>query len=339
MTVNENPWKDLNTPEPIGFSARRIAGVGSTQWGLYWAVDRQRHYMLIMTHEVGIRSQHRWPNLRGLRIERQPDEDGHRELLVFRLEEAQHLDIFYRFCADIADALGAAETGQEALDISIMRTWRWHRLLKVRRDGRLTVEEQKGLIGELSFLEQYVMPEIGSGQGVRSWGGPLGAQRDFEIGTTGVECKAYPPLASALRISSADQLDSTHQAPVFLYAIEIAESRGKVAGAITVTDAVDQVKKLIEGDDMTVHEDFEERLWAIGYNHEDDYIDQRWIIGNTSFYKVVAGFPRITPAMLPVGVMRVRYRIALAQCEEFRVDVTAVTNSFFGVDDDDTRIR
>ncbi len=317
----------------------RIAGVGSTQWGLYWAVDRRRHYLLIVTHELGLRSQHRWPTLRGLRIERQPDEEGHRELLVLRLAEVQYRDIFHRFCIDIVDAVRAAETGQEALDTCIMRTWRWHRLLKGGRDGRLTVEEQKGLIGELAFLEQHVVPVIGVGQGVRSWVGPLGAQRDFEIGITGVECKAHAPLASTLRIASADQLDSTHATPIFLHVIEIAEDRGDVAGAVTVTDVVDRFRQLIEASDMAVRGDFEERLWAVGYDCEDDYTDRRWVIGNTSFYGVVAGFPRITPRMLPAGVTQVGYRVALAECEEFRVDAAAVANSLSGDGGDDTRVR
>lgn len=295
--------------------------------------------MLIATHEVGLRSQHRWPTLRGLRIERQPDEEGRRELLVFRLAEVQNRDIFYRFCIDIVDAVGAAESGQEVLDTCIMRTWRWHRLLKGGRDGRLTGEEQKGLIGELAFLEQHAAPAIGVGKGVRSWAGPLGAQRDFEIGTTGVECKAHAPMASTLRIASADQLDSTHATPLFLHVIEIAEDRGDVAGAVTVTEVVDRVRLLIEASDMGVRGDFEERLWAVGYDREDDYTDRRWVIGTTSFFEVAAGFPRVTPRMLPAGVTQVCYRVALAQCEEFRVDAATVANSLSGDGDDDTRVR
>ena len=335
MDVSDHPWRNLSAPAgPTAFSARRIAGVGSTQWGLYWAVDRRRRCLLIVTHEEGLRSQHRWPMLRGLHIERQADAEGHRELLVFRLTEVENRDIFHRFCIDIVDTVGMARSGQEALDICIMRTWRWHRLLKGGRDGRLTVEEQKGLIGELVFLEQYVVPTIGVGQGVRSWVGPLGANRDFQIGIVEVECKARAPLASALRIASADQLDSTPETPIFLHVIEIARARGEVAGAVSVTDVVDRVRHLIEAGDVAVHGDFEERLWAVGYDRSDDYSDRRWVIGNSSFFGVVSGFPRVTPKMLPAGVTQVRYHVTLAQCEEFRADEAAVISILSGDDDD-----
>ena len=340
-TMSEYPWQDLTAPpaETIGFSARRISGVGSTQWGLYWAVDGQGQYLLVVAHRVGLRSQHRRPMLRGLSIEKLPDDDGHKEFLVFRLTEIEHRDIFYRFCSDIVDAVRIAESGQAALDICIMRTWRWHRLLKGGRDGRLTDEEQKGLIGELVLLQQHVASTIGVREGVRSWVGPLGAHKDFEIGTVLVESKARAPLASTLRIASAEQLDSTPATSLFLYVIEIAEALAEVAGAVTVTDIVDRVRKLIVANDLAVQEEFEERLWAVGYDREDDYSDRRWIIGNTSFFEIVDGFPRVTERMLPVGITQVSYRIELAQCEKFRVEAAAVASSISSDSDDHRRVR
>lgn len=336
MTASSDPWRNLATPaDASGFSARRIAGVGSEQWGVYWAVDRRRQYLLIMTHGAGLRSQHRSPTLRGLRIESRPDEEGHREFLVFRLTEVEHRDIFYRFCSDIVDAVEIAESVQEALDICIMRTWRWHRLLKGGRDGRLTAEEQKGLIGELILLQRHVMSAIGVGNGVRSWVGPLGARRDFEMGSIGVESKACAPLATTLRVASAEQLDSTRTTPLFLHVIEIAEVPGEIAGAVTITDVVERVQELIEARDVAAAAGFEERLWAVGYDSADDYSDRRWVVGSTSFFRVGEGFPRVTPRMLPAGVTDVRYRVSLAQCEEFRVETATVVNSISGDGNED----
>ena len=220
-----------------------------------------------------------------------------------------------------------------------MRTWRWHRLLKGGRDGRLTAEEQKGLIGELIFLGQYVVPTIGVGQGVRSWVGPLGAKRDFEIGIVAVECKAHAPLASTLRITSADQLDSTRESPLFLHVIEIAEARSQVAEAVTVTDVVDGVLQQIEAADVAVQGEFEERLWAVGYDNADDYTHRQWVIGDGSLFRVVDKFPRITPQILPAGVTQVCYCVALSLCERFRVEPAVVVQSILKDRNDHTRVR
>ena len=333
--VTDNPWKDLVAPDTTkGFSARRIAGVGSTRWGLYWAVDWHRHCLLVLIHPEGLRSQHRWPTPSGLRIERQVGEPG-QEFLVFRLTNSDHRDIFYRFCADLVDAVHAARTDKEALDVCIMRTWRWHRLLKGGRDGRLTAEEQKGLIGELAVLGELVMPAIGMVQGVAAWAGPLGASRDFEIGTVGIESKACVPLASTIRVTSAEQLESDETHALFLHVTEIAVAVEGTAGALTVTEMVKRAREFIGSQDTSALGEFEERLMAVGYTDADDYADHLWLIGNAAIFEVVEGFPRIVPPMVPSGVSDVRYQINLTECEPFRIEAADVSAAISGSHHDD----
>ncbi len=333
--VNENPWRDLGVPDATaGLSARRIADVGGTRWGLYWAVDWRRQCLLVLIHSEGLTSQHRWPTLRGLRIERQAASLG-QEFLVFRLTDAEHRDIFYRFCTDLIGAAGTARSEQEAVDVCIMRTWRWHRLLKRGRDGRLTAEEQKGMIGELTVLMELLEPAIGSSQAVAAWVGPLGASRDFETGAAGIESKACAPLSSRVRISSADQLGSDEAHVLFLHVTEVAAAVDGSSAALTVTQVVQRVREFVESRDTSALGEFEERLMAVGYSDADDYSDQLWLIGDTAIFAVVDGFPRIVPSMLPSGVSDVRYQVALAECEPFRVKVADLSAAISGVSNDD----
>lgn len=333
--VNANPWRDLGIPDgTAGLSARRIADVGGTRWGLYWAVDWRRQCLLVLVHSEGLTSQHRWPTLRGLRIERQAASRG-QEFLVFRLTDAEHRDIFYRFCTDLVGAAGAARSEQEAVDVCIMRTWRWHRLLKRGRDGRLTAEEQKGVIGELTVLMELLMPAIGVSQAVVAWVGPLGAARDFETGAASIESKACAPLSSKVRISSADQLGSDQAHALFLHVTEVAAAVDGSPAALTVTQVVERVREFVESQDTSALGEFEERLMAVGYSDADDYSDQLWLIGDVAIFAVVDGFPRIVPPMLPSGVSDVRYQVALAECEPFRVKVADLSATISGVFNDD----
>ena len=323
----ENPWRDLTVPDAAaGLSALRIAGVGDTRWGLYWAVDWRRQCLLVLVHSEGLTSQHRWPKLRGLRIERQAAPQA-QEFLVFRLTDAEHRDIFYRFCTDLVAAAGAVRSEQEAVDICIMRTWRWHRLLKRGRDGRLTEEEQKGMIGELTVLMELVMPAIGVTQGIAAWVGPLGASRDFEIGTVGIESKACAPLAPKVRIASADQLGSDDAHALFLHVTEVAAAVVGSSNALTVTQVVEGAREFIESQDTSALGDFEERLAATGYDDTDDYVDQLWLIGDAAIFAVLEGFPRIVPPMVPSGVSDVRYQINLAACEPFRIEAADLSSA------------
>lgn len=332
---NENPWRDLGVPDAAaGLSARRIADVGGARWGLYWAVDWRRDCLLVLIHSEGLTSQHRWPTLRGLRVEREGAEDG-QEFLVFRLTDAEHRDIFYRFCADLVSAARAARSEQEAVDVCIMRTWRWHRLLKRGRDGLLTGEEQKGLIGELTILMERVMPTIGVGQGIAAWVGPLGATRDFEIGPVGIESKACAPLASSVRIASAHQLASDEAHALFLHVTEVAPGLGNSSGVLTLRQVVERARAFIESHDTSVLGEFDQRLMAAGYDADDDYDDQPWLIGDAAVFMVAEGFPRIVPPMLPSGVSDVRYQITLAECEPFRVAVSDLSATILVRSNDD----
>ena len=331
----ENPWRDLTVPDAAaGLSALRIADVGDIRWGLYWAVDWRRQCLLVLVHSEGLTSQHRWPTLRGLRIERQAASQG-QEFLVFRLTDAEHRDIFYRFCTDLVAAAGAARSEQEAVDVCIMRTWRWHRLLKRGRDGRLTEEEQKGIIGELTVLMELVMPAIGVTQGIAAWVGPLGAPRDFEIGTVGIESKACAPLAPKVRIASADQLGSDDAHALFLHVTEIAAAVASSSNALTVTQVVDRAREFIESQDTSALGDFEERLAATGYDDTDDYADQLWLVGDATAFAVLEGFPRIVPPMVPSGVSDVRYQINMAECEPFRIEGADLSSAISGTYSDD----
>ena len=326
----ENPWRDLTVPDAAaGLSARRITDVGDAHWGLYWAVDWRRQCLLVLVHSEGLTSQHRWPKLRGLRLERQIASRG-QEFLVFRLTDTEHRDIFYRFCADLVGAARAARSEQEAADVCIMRTWRWHRLLNRGRDGRLTAEEQKGLIGELTVLMELVVPVLGVTDGMAAWVGPLGATWDFETGAVGIESKACAPLARKIRIASADQLGSDETHALFLHVTEISAAPDSSSRAVTVTQVVERAREFIESQDTAALGEFEERIMATGYDDYDDYTDQRWLIGDTTVFAVVDGFPRIIPPMVPPGVSDVRYQIKLAECEPFRIKCAVLSAAISG---------
>lgn len=238
---------------------------------------------------------------------------------MLRLTAGEHRDLFYRLCDDIVQATRVAESGEEALERVVVRTWRWHRLLRGGRDGRLSREEQKGLIGELLVLEGHLLPTVGASDAVQSWVGPLEEARDFTIGLVGVEAKARAPLARTVRISSPEQLDSTDTARLFLHVTDIAEATEDSDSACTVTDVVRRTRDAIMDRDMSAVGDFEDRVLTVGFDWADDYSDCPWTIAGASLYEVLDGFPRVTPGVVPAGVSDVRYGLVLAQCDDFRV--------------------
>ena len=332
--TSEDPWEGIAVlPEASQISALRIPDAGSTEWGLYWAVDAQRHCLLILQRGSGRRQSQRLPRLRGLSVEASPIEDGSGERVIIRLTDGEQREVFHRFCVDVVEATRVAKSADEAIERFLARTWRWHRLLRSGRDGRLSEDEQKGLIGELRVIEGCLLEVIEARDAVEGWTGPLGAPKDFELGLVGIEAKARSPQRAEVRISSVDQLDSAGVARLFLSVIEVGAAFDDSATAVTVTDVAMRVRNRIAALDMSASIVFDERLAATGFDWEDDYSDTHWSIGDEVVYEVGDGFPRLTPSMVPAAVDDVRYTISMAGCEGFRVRQAALAEAILGDDD------
>ena len=326
----DDPWKGIDSPtDDARISARRIPGAGSHTWGLYWAMDSQGHCLLILQHRAENHHARRLPRLRGLLVETLPTEDGSGERLIIRLTDGEQRELFHRFCMDVVDATRPSRSGTEAVERFLVRTWRWHHLLRGGSDGRLSQEEQKGLMGELCVLEHRLLPVIGAVDAVQAWKGPIGAPKDFQVGWTGIEAKTRSPHVPTVRISSAEQLDTTGTTRLFLYVMEVSAAPGEPA-SVTITDVASRVHGTIATLDMSAAIQFEERLSATGFDWNDDYSDNPLSIGDASLYEVLKGFPCITPSLYVPGVGDVHYSITLSRCESFLVDMTVLTQAISG---------
>ena len=292
-------------------------------------MDSQRHCLLILQYRSERRRSRRLPKLRGLRIEVFPTKDRSVERLIIRLTDGEQREVFHRFCLDIVDSTRPSRSETEAVERFLIRTWRWHRLLRGGSDGRLSQEEQKGLVGELCVLERPLIPVIGPVEAVQAWTGPIGAPKDFQAGWIGIEAKTCSPHAPAVRISSAEQLDTAGTTRLFLHVAEVSATSGD-SGSVTVTEVASRVRDNIAALDASASIQFEERLSAAGFDWNDDYSDNPLLIGNVSLYEVLEEFPRITPSMFQAGVEDVRYVIALSRCEGFRVDMRVLTQALSG---------
>ena len=318
---SSDPWKGIDPPDSLTNVSAIRADV-SLPWNVFWAVDTDRNCLLMLQYHRETSIPSRLPRLRGLKVETRSPDAGQCDLLVIRLLDREQREIFHRLCLDIIEATRVATTEEEAIHRFLARTWRWHRLLMGGRDGRLSDDEQKGLIGELRLLNTHLFSTVGVASAVRCWIGPLGAPKDFEIGRICVEVKARRGTAIPhVAISSEHQLDSNGADVLFLYIVEVTAAAEDAGVGVTITEMVEEVRSIIAKRDPAAVDLFEERLAAVGFDWADDYSDKRWLRGHEYMYEVRDGFPRITPPTFPRGVSNVRYMISLPDCDPFRADI------------------
>jgi hypothetical protein len=300
----DNPWDGLVAG---GIDARRVSPNGPHDF--FWVLSANSEPGLLLRLAPETAEIRPLPRMRNLDVAYR-DVAG-RHSLVLLLKDGEQRELFGSLCHDIVRAGEAASDNCDALNRAIRRTMRWHHLLRGGRPGQLSLEEQRGLLGELRFLA-HLIDLVGPRAAIEAWKGPLGSSKDFELDGCLVEVKARRGAAKPyVQISSEDQLADVNGCRIFLVV-------GSVDGVVkpngkTLTDHVTELDRIFSVADPDACLLWEEAIAASGFDFDDDYSDRRWVIGNSLLFEVAEGFPRVA-VPLAAGVSGVRYSISLDTC-------------------------
>lgn len=302
-----DPWERLDPDE-----ARRVNVEG--RFDFFWVVLEAGMPGLMLKLPGLPRPLPRLPKLKNLVASFRPVSGG--STFVLGLKERSQVEIFETLCRDV---VAAGETGtdrDESLSRTLQRTRRWYHLLRGGKTNGLSVEEQRGLVGELAFLRGLVSA-FGPETAIEAWTGPTGSAKDFELIGSCVEVKARRVAAKPfVAISSEDQLADVEGSRLCLRVLNVASAI--LPEGQSLHDHVRMTEEMFE-EDGTAFEAWEDTLYSTGYDPENDYDDRRWLLGATTDFEVTEGFPRISAPLSP-GVENVRYAIALDACEPFKLE-------------------
>ena len=302
-----DPWERLSPDE-----AKRVDVAG--RFDFFWVVLEKGMPGLMLRFPSAPQPIPRLPKLKNLVASFRPAPGG--SAFVLGLKERSQVEIFETLCRDVVEAGEAGADRDEALARAIQRTRRWYHLLRGGKNSGLSVEEQRGLVGELSFLRELVSA-FGPETAIEAWTGPTGSAKDFELIGSCVEVKARRVAAKPfVAISSEDQLADVEGSRLFLRVANVASA--VLPEGQSLHDHVRMTSEMFD-DDGAAFEAWEEALYSTGYDPENDYDDRRWLLGVATDYEVKDGFPRIS-VPLAQGVENVRYAIALDSCESFKLE-------------------
>jgi hypothetical protein len=186
----------------------------------------------------------------------------------------------------------------------------------------LSVERQRGLYGELWVLQHRLLPAAAPSAVISAWRGPDNANQDFQFPILAVEVKTSAGAQpQQIYVASERQLDDTGVGSLYLLHLALDVRAGGTGQSLP--DIVGELRSQLASGPARL--DFDDRLLRSGYldTHAARY-ELRYTVRRESLFAIRAGFPRITEAMLPVGVGRVTYEVAWAQCQPFAVAIGEV---------------
>ena len=302
-----DPWEQLGPNE-----AKRVEAGG--RFDFFWVVLEAGMPGMMLKLPSLPQPLPRLPKLKNLVASFRPVSGG--SAFVLGLKERSQVEIFDTLCRDVVEAGEAGEDRDEALSRALQRTRRWHHLLRGGRPRGLSIEEQRGLVGELAFLRELVSA-FGPETAIEAWTGPTGSAKDFELIGTCVELKSRRVAAKPfVAISSEDQLADVEGSRLCLRVANVASA--VLPEGQSLHDHVRMTSYLFE-EDGSVFDAWEEAIYSTGYDSENDYDERRWLLGAGMDFEVVEGFPRISSPLAP-GVDSVRYSISLDACEPFKLE-------------------
>ena len=116
-------------------------------------------------------------------------QEKQKTIICFDLLDANYQALFFSFANNMIDYVCRPSNTDTPFAAIVFRYNQWQKLLKANRTGLLSVERIRGLIGELLFIQKYLIPEYGPQKSLEYWKGPLGADQDFRTENTWYEIK------------------------------------------------------------------------------------------------------------------------------------------------------
>jgi hypothetical protein len=318
--ITEQDWAWLeNDRHSKGATVRRVYPQSARD--IFLAV-RHPDGARMLTVRVSVRSAsdvlrriHELPKTRGIEMQFSRVDSDNGELRVI-LTDPSVREVFNPLATDIADTMESLRDDTDAIRIAVQRFESWRQMLQSLAISGLNTQSRRGLFGELSFLDDYLLRVMSSGDSVRSWTGPTGSHQDFQLPHAAIEVKTSSGKEpQTVVVSSERELDDTGTGCLILAHFSLDERRGGTGESLNTI--IDRTRHLLA--DGAAKEKLDGLLVRAGYlsEHRDLYDEPRYTVRKKHFWHVTGNFPRITEADLRPGVGDCEYRISVAGLEQY----------------------
>jgi hypothetical protein len=235
-------------------------------------------------------------------------------VLLIQLRRHELRPLFAALCDDLVASSRKIPDKLSPSEFLVQRMDRWKRLMASA--NLLSLEELRGLMGELFLLGDIVIPKWGPDVAISGWQGPFEGPQDFILPDLNIEVKTTFPGATKIHISSLDQLE-TLGTRLVLAIIVLAPAPEKTDSSTTPEGLVNRIRSMLQTDEALT--EFQTRLAAVGYAARDEYEQTVVHPQRIRFFEVSDGFPRIRRPSVPAGVESVTYNVDLTLCNQFEI--------------------
>ena len=239
--------------------------------------------------------------------------------ILFDLLEPSAEAVYFALCDDLVGVLESSpiKDSESAVMCLKNRFTAWRKMFRQER-STLTEEQMIGLLGELFFLETFLMPEIGVSKAVKAWSGIDGTNKDFSDGDKWYEVKTASLNANSVKVNSLAQLSATAPGALVVVRYEIM-SREYEDSTCSVFRIFKRIMAAIDDDELRA--DFLSKLVSYGFDVVQETEGNRYRVAEMTFYRVDDAFPRIQEKdVCQQAIDKVTYHLLLNGIEVYKFD-------------------
>ena len=221
-------------------------------------------------------------------------------------------ELFVKLCWDLIDS---SMTSKNPVEKIVSQYKSWMRLLQQARTGVLSSSLQKGLIGELLYLEEKIV-EIGEDKAIKAWVGPEGSDQDFIFECSWSEVKSTSISSDTVTISSVQQLERQEKGYLIVYFMDKTSAKGRQTR--TLPETAEKVKSMLS---IQYHDELACKLAKSGYFEKDieRYAAYMYRLTEKRTFLVDTEFPRLTRDNIPAEIVNSRYDLSLSAIDSHRI--------------------
>lgn len=222
--------------------------------------------------------------------------------------------VFFSLCEDLLNVVEAIKEAPKALQALKSRFFAWKTLFQ--QEVSLSEEQTIGLIGELYFLKNYLIPELGADIAIESWSGPEGASKDFSTKDTWYEIKAVSLNSNSVKISSITQLSSPIPGKLVIFRYETMSDQYTNSDT-NLLSLFREIIKTIENDETKTN--FISKLMNYQFDITGNSYKKKYRIDSMNFYSVDNLFPRLQESDIHFPeIDKVVYTLIINSLERFK---------------------
>lgn len=305
----QQQWTMIN---PVSGGFLRIATPSQLEWYIGYYETTQKVLLLLTNSEP-----QELPSSRSILVRRRRRSDhDQRWTLTFELIRPQQNNVFHILCWDMIVCTEFAQTEAEALAALRKRYAQWSILLEHQHDAIMSEPKQKGLYGELLFLNERLTQQSHDALSVlQGWVGPDGHAQDFVYSDAWYEVKTTGKSHSSITISSLEQLDSSMLGYLVIMYVDVCVPAHHHAQ--TLVELISVISQKL-GHDAESLDLFAHKLVAYGYLDLSVYTNTHYHWSGHDSFHVDETFPKLAKNTVPSQVIATTYTLAIAGLNDWK---------------------